>query len=132
MSDKITIVKGEGSYLPDKLAVIIDVSVPPHVFILRTENHEVIVDCKAGTLQKKRRVKFEPLPSYGTHMTWREFVNHAQCGMLNDDDGEAMLATATEVSNLSIGVMHTQNQYPEDENAPQLHDWATHVVWFNK
>ena len=82
-----------------------------------------------GADDSKQRAKFEPLPSYGFHMTWKDFVQRIDDGLLSDDDGSGSLATATQVSDIDV---QPSDVRIENNRAPQLHNWATHVVWFNK
>jgi hypothetical protein len=145
MSTKIALVKNPHSTLPSALTVIEDPNVAPHVMLLRTENWEVEVDVKSGTLHKRKRIKFEPLPDFGTHMTWDEFSEMVAGGDIEDDDGSGNYATATQISNLTASLAHVAKQLPAgfvidvDEHGhadiPKTkppHDWVTHVVWFNK
>lgn len=142
MSDtKVTLTKNPFSSLPGALTVIEDPKLPPHEFVLRTENHEVLVDAKNGTVHKRRRVKFEPVPDYGTLMTWADFCEGVASGGLEDDDGSGDLATATERSNVSISpaTVYDRLQRIDADNldvaAQKLkppHEWATHVHWCNK
>jgi len=145
MAAKITLVRNPHSTLPAALDVVEDTSLQPHVFVFRTENWEVIVDAKIGTLHKRKRVKFEPLPNYGTHMTWDDFSEMVAGGDIQDDDGSGEYATATQISNLNVSIAQVMKQLPanfaidvdEDGNAdiPKTvppHEWVTHVVWFNK
>jgi hypothetical protein len=140
MSDKIVIVRNTFSSLPSALAVIEDPKLPPHVMILRSEDWEVLVDAKNGKLTKRKRVKFESVPDYGTLMTWADFIEGVAAGGLDDDDGEGDFATATEVSNILVPTsdiyakLHHGNE-DADIVAQKLkppYAWATHVHWCNK
>jgi len=142
MSDKVTLIKNPHSTLPAALTVVEDPTLEPHVLVLRTENHEVIVDAKLGTLHKRRRVKFEALPSYGDHMTWRRFCKLVAEGGIDDEDGSGTYATATQVSDVDVSmgnlmekIFHSKSIDDAEAVAKKFkppHDWVTHVVWFNK
>jgi hypothetical protein len=141
VTTKITLVKNPHSTLPRAFTVIEDPNLPPHVLVLRTENHEVVIDAKSGTLHKRKRVKFEALPDYGDHMTWRRFCELIVEGCINDEDGCGTYATTTQVSNIDLSMdsltskIFRKGEAGADAIAKQLkppHDWVTHVVWFNK
>lgn len=142
MPTKVTLVKNPHSTLPAALDTVEDASLEPHVFVFRTENHEVIVDAKSGTLHKRRRLKFEPIPSYGTLMTWADFLEGIAVGDLDSEDGEGDYATATEVSNVAVSlddlynkIHHSKSTDSADIIVQKLkppHAWATHVHWCNK
>lgn len=143
MSDtKVTITKNPFSSLPGALTVVEDPALQPHEFILRTENWEVHVDAKNGTLHKRKRLKFEPVPSYGTLMTWQEFLEGVAVGGLDSDDGEGDFATATEVSNVAVPIDDIYNKIHHSKSTDSAdvivqrlkppHAWATHVHWCNK
>jgi hypothetical protein len=74
---------------------------------------------------KKSGIKFRKLEADDHLMTWDEFVKDCLDGNLIDYDGFGELATATEVSNVSVSPETTlrSNEKPE---------WATHVVWYNR
>ena len=142
---KIALIKNPHSTLPNALTVVEDPTVEPHIMLLRTENWEVEVDVKCGTLHKRKRVKFEPLPDHGDHMTWDAFSEMVADGGIEDDDGSGQYATATQMSNLNASLAHVTKQLPanfvvdvDDEGNADIpktkppHDWVTHVVWFNK
>lgn len=138
MSDKVVIVRNPFSTLPNALTVIEDPKLPSHVFVLRTEKHEVLVDAKNGTMRKRKRLKFEPI-TYGTLMTWRDFCESVACGGIDDEDGSGEFATATEVSNIPVSVsaiydrLHNGGE-DADIAAQRLkppHEWVTHVLWCN-
>lgn len=80
---------------------------------------------KAATAKKRREPKFEPIPSYGSHMTWDDFVECVESGGFMDDDGHGDLATATQCSNKMINPSSVGEHYKKPT-------WATHVVWYNK
>lgn len=141
MSDKITIIKNPHSTLPAALTIVEDPTLPPHVMLLRTENHEVEIDAKSGTLHKRKRVKFEAVPSYGDHMTWRRFCKLVAEGGIDDEDGCGSYATATQVSNvdISMGSLTSKIFQKGEDGADAIaktlkppHDWVTHVHWCNK
>ncbi len=140
MSDKITLVKNPFSSLPNALTVVEDPTLQPFEFILRTENHEVLIDAKNGTLHKRKRLKFEALPTYGTLMTWAEFCEGVASGGLDNDDGSGDFATATALSNIAVSpstvyAMLQRIDRDLDVAAQKLkspHEWATHVHWCNK
>ena len=73
-----------------------------------------------------RPILFEPIPTYGDHMTRERFINDVASHCLIDYDGSGDLATETEASNVEI--------YPSTLSDPtfQWPVWATHVVWYNK
>jgi hypothetical protein len=60
------------------------------------------------------------------HMTWEDFLQSCQNNSFIDYDGFAELATATQVSDVSI--RPSEAVHP-DYKRPQ---WATHVVWYNR
>lgn len=140
MSDRIIIVKNPFSTLPTGISIIEDPKLPPHVMILRTENYEVLVDAKNGKLTRRKRLKFEPVPSYGNLMTWADFCESVASGGIDDEDGSGDLATATEISNVSVSpsTIYDKLQRIDADNldiaAAKLqppHAWATHVHWCN-
>jgi hypothetical protein len=108
--------------------------------MLRTANWEVVVDTKSGTLHKRKRLVFEPLPDYGSHMTWTDFCEMVAVGDIDDEDGSGTFATATTISNVDVPLDRIYNKiHHGGEDADVVvqklkspHDWATHVVWFNK
>jgi hypothetical protein len=77
--------------------------------------------------RKKKPPKFEPIPDYGDHMTWDDFVGAVRTGGFIDYDGHGNLATATECSDKNI--VPSQITRPSGYNKPS---WVTHVVWYNK
>jgi len=147
---KIALVKNPHSTLPGALTVVEDSTVAPHIMLLRTENWEVEINAKSGKLTKRKRLKFEPLPDHGTHMTWSAFAEMVADGGIENDDGCGQYATATEMANRNISIDYITAQLPpgfvvdvdvDDEgnghatNIPKIkppHAWVTHVVWFNK
>jgi len=62
---------------------------------------------------------------YGDHLSMAEFREWVRYGFVNDDDGSAYLATATEVSDQSVSCEYIALV----EEVPA---WATHVVWYSK
>jgi hypothetical protein len=137
---KVAIVKNPHSTLPGAIPIVEDASVPPHHLILRTDTHDLVVNVKTGKMSKQKRVQFEPLPDYGSHMTWAEFCADVAWGGIDDDDGCGELATATERSNVSIypgRIKFAKIEDSADDDArpptpPQLFPWATHVHWCGK
>jgi hypothetical protein len=70
---------------------------------------------------------FLPLPNYGKHMPWANFVAQVMQGSIDDYDGYGHLATAACRSTVVI--------HPSDLRAPHGYskpEWATHVVWFDR
>jgi len=77
--------------------------------------------------RKKKEPKFEPIPDYGDHMTWEDFVSAVKTGGFIDYDGHGNLATATECSDKNI--VPSQITRPSGFNKPS---WCSHVVWYNR
>lgn len=77
-----------------------------------------------------RTITVRPLPDFGDHMLWADFVGACEAGDFIDDDGSAALATLLEMSDIDV--------YPSDVTdklgriIQRKYPWATHVVWFNK
>jgi hypothetical protein len=63
-----------------------------------------------------------PLDGTGDHLAWDEFAARCRAGTYVDADGFADLATAEEVSEISIA----PSRVDTDFRPP----WATHVVWY--
>lgn len=68
----------------------------------------------------------EKMPTYGDHMTMADWTLCVERAGFIDYDGHGNLATATELSNITI--------HPSDVTVLKLKmpAWATHVMWFNK
>lgn len=141
MSDKITLIKNPHSTLPGALTVVEDAKLPTHVFVLQTEDHEIRVDAKNGKVRKRKRLKFEPPPNYGTLMTWEDFLDGVACGgFIDGDDGSGEFATATEVSNIPVpldSIYSKVHHSGEDadiavQKIKSPYPWATHVHWCGK
>ncbi len=79
---------------------------------------------RASPVTSAKRPKFSPIPAHGTLLSWDEFLDDVQNGMLEDYDGHGDLATATEVSNVGIS--------PSDLSYFMRPSWATHVCWYNR
>lgn len=60
----------------------------------------------------------------GDHYTRTEFLELAADGAVDDDDGFAELATATQASRRTIR--------PSEAVTFRWPGWATHVVWYNQ
>jgi hypothetical protein len=133
---KVTIVKSSFSSLINDIPIVIDDSVPTHHLIFRTDTHDLTINFRTGKTSKQKRVKFEPLPRYGSHMTWADFCECVASSGFMDDDGSGTLATATELSNMPISPSRiTFAKVDDDEQPPtppQPFPWATHVHWCNK
>lgn len=76
-----------------------------------------------GALMPRREPTFSALPAHGTLLSWDEFFDDVQDGMLEDDDGYGHLATATQVSDVDV--------MPSDLGCFARPAWATHVCWYN-
>jgi hypothetical protein len=61
------------------------------------------------------QIQMRPIDEIGTLMTWEEFSEDVDGGMLIDYDGFGELATGDRVSTIKVR--------PE---------WATHVLWYNR
>jgi len=127
---KVTLLKNEHSSLPRDIPIVVDNTIPTECLVLRTDTHDLTINFKTGKTSRTKRVKFEPLPNYGSHMTWAEFCESVTDGGFDDEDGSGTLATATEISNVNI--QPSRLGRATREPIPQPHPWATHVVWFNK
>lgn len=79
---------------------------------------------KVDWYDEPKRLKFEPIPSYGDMMTWDEFVGAVKCGGFIDYDGHGDLATSKTVSNKHIK--------PSQVAGFRRPKWATHVCWYNR
>lgn len=78
-----------------------------------------------GKKPKVKEPKLEPIdPELGDHMSWADFVEHAEGGGISDDDGCANLATETHVS--TIGVSCCDARYFKRPA------WCSHIVWYNR
>lgn len=62
-----------------------------------------------------------PLPQYGAHLTWQQFVEQTNDNVLFD--GTGVFATETQRSFVDVTQSDVGMTPPP---------WATHVVWFNK
>ncbi len=70
-------------------------------------------------------LKFEALdPETGEHMPLAEFLQAVTSNCFIDYDGYGELATATEVSNVTIS--------PSQVGSTAFPEWATHVMWYNR
>lgn len=69
----------------------------------------------------------QPIPTFGKHMTMKEFKETCLSGAFNDDDGFGYYATS---NRMSKKVVHPSNvnHHTIDMNVLSF----THVVWFNK
>jgi hypothetical protein len=121
---KIQFVKHEFSTLPGDIPIVIDNSLPTECLIVRTKSHDLLINFKTGKSTRTKRPTFEPIPSYGTLMTWPEFVKDVEDGMLDDDDGSGSLATASQVSDIDISTSRARSTPP--------FPWVTHVHWCGK
>jgi hypothetical protein len=65
-----------------------------------------------------------PLDGTGDHLAWDDFAARCRLGTYADSDGFADLATAEEVSEISIA--------PSRVDADFRPPWATHVVWYGR
>jgi len=68
--------------------------------------------------------RMRPIGDVGTLMTWADFLEGVEGGMLDDYDGFGELATADAVSRVEVN--------PSDAADLVRPDWATHVVWYNR
>ena len=75
-------------------------------------------------LRRIKEAEYEPIPDYGDHMTFNEFVGMCKSGGFIDDDGEGCYATKDKMTNISV--------YPSDIRSGNYRTDFTHVVWFNK
>jgi hypothetical protein len=63
-----------------------------------------------------------PLDGIGDHLAWDDFAARCRAGTYADSDGFAELATAEEVSQISIAPSRAEIDFRPP--------WATHVVWY--
>jgi hypothetical protein len=82
---------------------------------------------KLKAKRKKKEPEWEPIPDYGDHMTWEDFVSAVKTGGFIDYDGHGNLATATECSDKNI--VPSQITRPSGYKKPA---WCSHVVWYNR
>lgn len=82
-------------------------------------------DAKAPGIRMR---DLEPLTEDGgdCHMTWEEFRLACLNNAFTDYDGIGDLATASEVSDISV---YPSEVVMEGYEKPK---WATHIVWYNK
>lgn len=84
----------------------------------------------------------EPIPSYGTHMTIKEFIDDCKTGCLIDYDGYGYYATKTEMTDKRIipsdatGVASRFNfktgKFYKIKKKISIDNSFKYIVWFNK
>lgn len=75
---------------------------------------------------KLNTIDLRPIDEDDDHMTMETFLANVRCGAFIDYDGFGELATATEVSSITVSPSEAK---PLDWKPPE---WATHVVWYNR
>ena len=68
--------------------------------------------------------KFEPIPSYGDHITMKTFLEWVRTGCIIDYDGHGKYATDKQMTDITV--------FPSDVKSKKLDKSFSHIVWFNK
>lgn len=87
-------------------------------------------------------MKLTPLPTYGTHMTLKSFIEHCESGGFIDYDGHGYYATKTKISNKVVIPSDITGKYSEfnmktgkfikKTKVINIDKSFTYVMWFNK
>lgn len=72
-------------------------------------------------------IRMRPLENYGDHMPVTEFVDYVEVGLFIDYDGHGELATAEEVSDLTIFPSQVRGR-----GMAAIPREFTHIVWYNR
>lgn len=65
-----------------------------------------------------------PLPDYGSHITFEEWLESVECGGFIDYDGWGYYATENQMTDIIVRPSHVEKE-------TLIPGW-THIVWFNK
>ena len=75
----------------------------------------------------EEELEFKPIDPADCLKTMEEWIANVEAGGFIDYDGFGLLATTTTESNIDV-----KPSQVKDGKLPNLPEWATHVLWFNK
>lgn len=99
-------------------------NMPWNEYVKTAEPYTTAYDKALNEYRMIVKPEMEPIPTYGDHMTMKDFVDCCKSGGFIDYDGSGVYATATEMSDIGIE--------PSEVMSGSYRKDFTHVVWFNK